>query len=291
MQEDRKWASYALGVLVGALSPYTAHAYCRSTTEPTGGTCPAPCVSTGIPLAWGTPEIEYALHRDAFTGPDGAAFQAAIARSFSHWAEVSCSGHAVGFTFSVLPQRTELTVGPVASEPNLNVISELDAAQWDALGFDSHAFAKTQLWFETKTGEIVGADIAFNRTIGNFAVCPDAGCAPDTIDLENVATHEIGHFLGLAHSDDRASTMWCDAVKGDLQKRSLADDDVAGLCAMYGSQSGFIDPGPKTNGDAPGKSDPGGCALASAEPPHASSAFGTLSLLALLLRRRKARLG
>lgn len=295
MQRDRRSARYVVSVLVGvfAATPLAAHAYCRTTSDPSSGACPAACTTTGIPLAWGTPEIEYALNRDTFLGPDEGAFRAALARSFDHWATVSCNGQPIGFDFAELPQRTDLTVGPVMGEPNLNVISELDADDWAALGFDEHTFAKTQLWFDQRNGEILGADIAFNRSIGDFAVCPDGGCAPGTIDLENVATHEFGHFLGLSHSGDPSSTMWCDAVKDDLQKRSLGDDDVAGLCAIYGSRSVFIDPGPKAGGGASSnptsKSESSGCALGGKDEDQAPFVLSVLSLLALTIRNKKYR--
>jgi hypothetical protein len=284
MQSDRQCATIVAGALALFSMPSLAHAYCHATSDPMSGSCPADCPTTGTPLAWGTPEIEYALNRAAFVGMDEAELRAAIARSFAHWSEVDCNGMPIGFAISELPQDTDLTVGPAASEPNLNVISQLDANQWSALGLDAHTFAKTQLWFDTKTGEIVGADIAFNGAIGAFTVCSESGCPSGAIDLENVATHEIGHFLGLAHSADPSATMWCDAVKGDLQKRSLSDDDRAGLCAIYGSRAVFVDRSPLS--DVPKReASSGGCAVNRGNPTD----LGLLIALATLLRRKKTR--
>jgi MYXO-CTERM domain-containing protein len=66
-------------------------------------------------------------------------------------------------------------------------------------------------------------------------------------DLQNTLTHEIGHFLGLAHPCGSGSgspevpctstyadrTMYPFEVPGEIAKRTLAADDVAGICALY----------------------------------------------------------
>ena len=53
------------------------------------------------------------------------------------------------------------------------------------------------------------------------------------MDLENVFAHELGHYLGLAHSTEAEATMFASAVAGETLKRDLAADDVEGLCAAY----------------------------------------------------------
>lgn len=64
-------------------------------------------------------------------------------------------------------------------------------------------------------------------------------------DLQNTVTHEAGHFLGLAHpcgpdvgtgnctGYPTDTTMYPTATSGETQKRTLADDDVSGICAIY----------------------------------------------------------
>lgn len=52
-----------------------------------------------------------------------------------------------------------------------------------------------------------------------------------TFDLETVALHEIGHLLGLAHSNGVNSVM----IAGYAgQRRTLSADDVAGIQSLYG---------------------------------------------------------
>jgi hypothetical protein len=55
-----------------------------------------------------------------------------------------------------------------------------------------------------------------------------------TVDVESVVTHEIGHVLGLSHTEDPLATMFA-SYRGDGGQRSLAVDDKLGLCTLYRS--------------------------------------------------------
>lgn len=293
MTRERRSATLA-GMLAFALAlaPTAAHAFCRATTEAMSPACPSACPTGGVPLAWGTPEIEYAFNQNTFVDSNGPALRQAVVRSFQHWADVTCGGQPIGFTFMLSALDTEQTLRRNQNTPSINVITALSASEWSALGLDPHAFAKTQLWFDEETGEIVAADLAFNGSLGALTVCPETGCPAEGIDLENVATHELGHFLGLAHSVDPSATMWCDAVKGDLQKRTLAPDDELGLCSIYGSRTVFLDPiannGASASGGSTAQTSSGGCALGEpnrSEPPLLPLLL--LGLSALRARRKK----
>ena len=61
------------------------------------------------------------------------------------------------------------------------------------------------------------------------------------VDLETVAAHEIGHTLGLAHSDDPQALMF-PSYSGP--HRSLSLDDIAGIQEIYGASSAQ-DPAPQ----------------------------------------------
>lgn len=52
------------------------------------------------------------------------------------------------------------------------------------------------------------------------------------VDVESVLTHELGHALGLAHSDDPLATM-APNYRGDGSMQALAVDDKLGLCSLY----------------------------------------------------------
>ena len=53
-------------------------------------------------------------------------------------------------------------------------------------------------------------------------------------DIQNIATHEIGHALGLDHSQFSSATMWASAAPGSETGRSISSDDQAGVQAVYG---------------------------------------------------------
>ncbi len=58
------------------------------------------------------------------------------------------------------------------------------------------------------------------------------------MDLQNIATHELGHAAGLADLyDDQASeqTMYGYASYGETKKRTLNTGDIAGIQALYGA--------------------------------------------------------
>lgn len=82
-------------------------------------------------------------------------------------------------------------------------------------------------------GQILDADIIFDSTdIFSTTALPDA------VDLESVAAHEIGHFLGLDHTAILSSTMLPFTPGGTIRQRTLDVDDIAGASSIY-PEDGF----------------------------------------------------
>ncbi|KAH7554678.1 hypothetical protein ACOSP7_027917 [Xanthoceras sorbifolium] len=57
------------------------------------------------------------------------------------------------------------------------------------------------------------------------------GAVPGANDLETVALHEIGHLLGLGHSEVEGAIMWPSITVGST--KGLHRDDIEGIRALY----------------------------------------------------------
>ncbi|MBI4481476.1 MAG: matrixin family metalloprotease [Acidobacteria bacterium] len=101
---------------------------------------------------------------------------------------------------------------------NINLITFTDSDLFQ--GNNALAIALT---FSTTAGEIVESDIGFNPN-QLFSTNGDG----DRFDIQAVATHEVGHLLGLDHSPILAATMFPTVGRGKLLPRTLSTDDVIG---------------------------------------------------------------
>lgn len=98
---------------------------------------------------------------------------------------------------------------------------------------DNNVIAITSIWYTRVGKRIVEFDMLFNT---RFA-WGDATASPAVMDLKNIATHELGHSVGLGDIYSTACsgvTMYGYSSYGELQKRSLEQPDITGLQKMYG---------------------------------------------------------
>jgi len=61
------------------------------------------------------------------------------------------------------------------------------------------------------------------------------GAVSGAFDIETVALHELGHILGLAHSDVSGTVMW-PSISTNSTNRSLTTDDISGARDLYGAR-------------------------------------------------------
>jgi hypothetical protein len=286
-------APFRLALLLALLASFAssqARAFCRATTAKRQASCFEPCVTEGFPLAWADPSVRYVFNERGFPGLDEASLRAEFDRAFQQWEDVTCDGEPVGLSIHAEPGWTALRPRADRDHYRTNVFGHLSGEEWAESDLDPRAFALTIGRFDPHSGELLGGDMWFNGGMGSFEVCPEMGCeSPRTVDLPNVVTHEAGHFLGLAHSPVEGATMECSASAEDTDKRTLEQDDRAGLCAIYPPGTAFASSyiGGKW---APLRRSSGrSCSLRPAERANESWAWLAVLSVALFYRRALTR--
>jgi hypothetical protein len=90
-------------------------------------------------------------------------------------------------------------------------------------------------WWYDGSGYIVDADILFYD--GGFTFFGNNGGCSTGQYVQDVATHEFGHALGLRHTDVTTATMYASTTSCSQNWRSLETDDIAGVEALYGTRT------------------------------------------------------
>ncbi|MDO8647692.1 MAG: matrixin family metalloprotease [Candidatus Diapherotrites archaeon] len=99
---------------------------------------------------------------------------------------------------------------------------------------DSGVIGVTSVWYTRVGKRIVEFDMLLNT---DFA-WGDAAENPLLMDLQNIATHELGHSVGLSDiysTTCNTVTMFGYSTEGETSKRTLEQPDIAGLQRMYGA--------------------------------------------------------
>lgn len=98
---------------------------------------------------------------------------------------------------------------------------------------NSNVIAVTSVWFTRKGKQIVEFDMLFNEEF----YWGDATTASTLMDLQNIATHELGHSVGLNdiyQSSCPDVTMYGYSNYSEISKRTLEQPDITGLRSIYG---------------------------------------------------------
>ncbi len=191
--------------------------------------------TTRTPIAWNlsnpdTPivsngRVVYSLNS---AGSDDLPFsqvEQEIATSFAMWENIPTS--TIAFT------RGPNTTSTTTTSDNLLQIFWLENSTTTGDGLNlAGALAVTRLTTYAsgpRTGEIIDASLVFNGNQFRWATDGRAGSA----DVREVATHEIGHVIGLNHSPIGPSTMFPRSGPGRILSRSLEIDDQIAASATY----------------------------------------------------------
>ncbi len=100
---------------------------------------------------------------------------------------------------------------------------------------DSRVIAVTRVWgiFSGRTKYIDQFDVLFNTSF----VWGDATLNAGLMDYANIATHELGHGVGMGdlYNTCTDETMYGYSNYGETKKRDLNSGDILGLTKLYGA--------------------------------------------------------
>ena len=168
---------------------------------------------TGFAVRWVDHDITVGLDPSApsrTVAPEGV--QAALQAAVEAWNEVP-----------ELPLRFRLVTTPSAA-----VRIQFCRGKWSG---DLDDLGKAIFTADIRTGVVASALVELNECDRHF-LAPDQA-EDGGYDLQAVLTHELGHVLGLAHSDDPNALMF--ARGGTAGIRTPKADDRAGIAIIYGS--------------------------------------------------------
>src|SRR5688572_7992483 len=177
-----------LAIVMWSLMPALAWAYSGARNQ------------QGVQMRWAVEQVPVALdaaHRSRTL--DAAQVEQALDAALATW--------------SLLPEARVL----FEHAPEAKTLVRFHHERWP---YADDQLAVTILLAREKSGEIVSGTIEINEQHNRLG----AG----GYDLQSVLTHELGHLLGLGHSDDAQAAMFASTSPGELTQRHPNHDDRAG---------------------------------------------------------------
>lgn len=292
----------AVGIASFAMLP-DATAFERTQTCDSYGTYQCRQGERPRPISWPVRCVKYRINdkgSDQFPSSDGTIseeLEELVVDAFESWNEPSCADFKLvhgGLTSASEAKYNEN--GGV--QGNMNLVVWRDD-NWPYSN-STNAFALTSVTYDSEEAVITDADIEINSDFYEFDHLESSQVGEDDaeVDLLNTLTHEVGHFVGLDHPDDPEATMYGRAPPGEIRKRSLEEDDIDGICAIYPARdenitcrySGDFLPAenPRSEEDPPPSS---GCSLPRSSGGHSpitALVFGVLLLVGWRRRQRRS---
>lgn len=293
----------AAGAVVLLLLPAVAAAYCRTTTvAPAPGFVPVgdTCWTQGDPLFWKDRCIAVGVAASGSKTISYASVASLATQAFQTWMGATCSTGAPSLTIregNPIPISCSKVEYVKGANDNVNVILFHDDV-WPYAD-QKNTLALTTLTFNADTGQILDADMEINSAANTITTATPVPAG--SYDLLSILTHEGGHFLGLAHSGHPEAALFSTYKAQSISMRTLAPDDVTGICAAY-PPSGLR---PTAKGDVAADAcgavprgalqgacpsvSAGCCAVAAGTPANGTPAVALSAFAALVLAVRRRR--
>jgi len=173
---------------------------------------PLAYVTNGV--HWATIPVPYRLNPANQDGLPIAAVEASVKNGADTW-QVQ-SGAPVGFQF------VGLSTDNMVSLDSTNLVMFRNQS-------NGAAIATTYTWMSNS--DIIEFDMVF-WDAGFTFYTGSTGCAGGFY-IEDIAAHEFGHALGMAHSTVPSATMYPSTPPCNTSLRTLDDDDIAGIRSLY----------------------------------------------------------
>ncbi len=199
-------------LLSAGAAPAAAYTYHEN-----GGNCP-----DGVRWAEADLPVSYHINEEGASGLTYDEVRRAVERGFDAWEEVCCASFTADYRGA-----TAQTVSP-GGDDNGSSQHVLDWKQdWPQhLG---RAAATTLYVYDDC--EFLHTDIMFNDAHVNWNT--SGTLSGVSLDVRAIATHEIGHVVGLRHTGTYEATMF--PQLHDVSQQHLHDDDREGVCFLYPS--------------------------------------------------------
>ena len=171
--------------------------------------------------------LAYYLNEDGSDDiSDFSTLETTLQSAFDAWRSPCCSS----FDSSYQGTTTKTALDGYQARNGKVVLSWREQNWPSQLGHPSKTLAITRPRYQGC--EITSGTILFNGTAHTFSTSTSNGA----YDLNNIATHEIGHLLGLGHTPRESATM---SPKYHDSMDDLGSDDKAGICSLYGGGTCF----------------------------------------------------
>lgn len=181
---------------------------------------------TSAGFNWPTTTIRYVIQAKGSDDVPDRSDEAAVRLAFRSWEQISDSFASFSEETFADKTRTDYTA------TDIHMILWDEDSSTGLFPEGSNVIALTPVLASTNDGTVLDADIVFN---GQLRFTTDPLREATRFDIQAVATHEIGHFLGLDHSGGTFSTMFASIPSGSIYARSLEQDDAAAAATLYGA--------------------------------------------------------